>query len=156
MFRVIAVSTLCIWLAIALPSRAADDIDEGLAAYHRGDYVSAFRELLYLSEQGHALARFHIGYMYFKGLGVPQDNAEAVKWYLKAAKQGIGNAQFNLGFMYGSGWGVRRDDAEAFKWYLKAAEQGLKAAQYRVGLMFALGRGVAALCNRVVVVAVLP
>ena len=34
------------------------------------------------------------------GQGVPQDYAEAVKWYRKAAEQGDVNAQHNIGLMY--------------------------------------------------------
>jgi TPR repeat protein len=60
---------------------------------------------------------------------VPQDDAEALKWWRKAAEQGDATAQTNLGFMYDSfmydiGRGVPQDDAEALKWYRKAAEQG--------------------------------
>jgi len=35
--------------------------------------------------------------------GVPQDDAEAAKWYRKAADQGHANAQFNLGLYYDLG-----------------------------------------------------
>ena len=38
--------------------------------------------------------------MYDEGQGVPQDYAEAVKWYRMAADQGNADAQSNLGFMY--------------------------------------------------------
>ncbi len=40
---------------------------------------------------------------YDKGQGVPQDYAEAVRWYRKVAEQGNASAQFNLGVMYDSG-----------------------------------------------------
>ena len=45
--------------------------------------------------------------------GVPQNYAEAVKWYRLAADQGDARAQFNLGFMYGTGQGVPQNYAEA-------------------------------------------
>jgi TPR repeat protein len=67
--------------------------------------------------------------MYQAGMGVPQDDAEAVKWYSKAAEQGDANAQYNLGLMYNSGKGIPRDDAESMKLWRKAAGQGLAAAQ---------------------------
>ena len=63
--------------------------------------------------------------MYQNGKGVQQDDAEAIRWYLKAAQQGHADAQNNLGLMYQNGKGVKQDDAEAIKWYLKAAEQGM-------------------------------
>ena len=64
--------------------------------------------------------------MYHKGKGVPQDDAEAVKWYRKAAEQGNADAQNWLGWMYQNGKGVPPDDAEAVEWYRKAAEQGVR------------------------------
>ena len=83
-----------------------------------------FEELLRLAEQGDAKAQYNLGVMYRKGHGVPQNDAEAVKWYRKSAEQGDAHAQFNLGFMYNNGKGVPQNDAEAAKWYRKAAKQG--------------------------------
>ena len=80
--------------------------------------------------------------MYYHGAGVPQDYAEAVKWYRKAGEQGYAGAQYNLGFMYAKGKGVPQDYAEAGKWYRKAAAQGLAEAQNNLGIMYAKGKGV--------------
>ena len=46
--------------------------------------------------------------MYAKGQGVPQDYAEAVKWYRKAAEQGERLRPVNLGFMYATARACRR------------------------------------------------
>ena len=54
--------------------------------------------------------------MYANGSGVPQDAAEAVRWYRLAAEQGLARAQTNLGFMYANGSGVPQDAAEATRW----------------------------------------
>ena len=71
--------------------------------------------------------------MYAEGKGVPQNHAEAVKWYRKAAEQDDARAQYSLGFMYDLGRGVPQDDTEALKWYvLAAARQRLGAIQYRI------------------------
>jgi len=80
--------------------------------------------------------------MYAKGLGVSQDDREAVKWYRKAAEQGDALAQYNLGGMYDEGQGVPQNDGEAAKWYLRAAEQGIANAQYNLALMYHDGLGV--------------
>ena len=80
--------------------------------------------------------------MYNMERGVPQDYAEAVKWYRKAAEQGLQIAQTNLGVMYGQGHGVPQDYAEAVKWYRKAAEQGNALGQHVLGVMYDQGRGV--------------
>jgi TPR repeat protein len=81
------------------------------------------------AEKGDAKAQFVLGLKYENGKGVPQDYAEAAKWYRKAAEQGYAEAQFNLGAMYDEGRGVHQDYAEAAKWYRKAKDQGVASAQ---------------------------
>ncbi|MBM3508219.1 MAG: SEL1-like repeat protein, partial [Alphaproteobacteria bacterium] len=74
-------------LLLALPA-AGQDFDKGLEAYGRGDYAAALKEWRPLAEQGDAIAQALLGFMYAEGQGVPQDHAEAVKWYRRAAEQG--------------------------------------------------------------------
>ena len=105
---------------------AAPDLDKNMAA----------------AEQGNANAQFNLGLMYSEGIGVPENDAEAVKWYRKAAEQGVASAQSNLGMMYENGRGVPENHAEAVKWYRKAADQGLATAQYNLGSRYANGEGV--------------
>ena len=80
--------------------------------------------------------------MYDRGQGVPQNYAEAVKWYRKAADQGEALAQSTLGFMYAKGQGVPQNYAEAVRWFRKAADQGNARAQRNLGFMYANGQGV--------------
>jgi TPR repeat protein len=68
------------------------------------------------AEAGDAEAQFDLGFMYYEGEGVPEDHAEAVRWYRLAADQGLAEAQFNLGLMYGNGEGVPQDDVQAHMW----------------------------------------
>ena len=49
--------------------------------------------------------------MYANGEGVPQDAAEAVRWFRLAAEQGYASAQYNLGVMYANGRGILKDAA---------------------------------------------
>jgi len=79
--------------------------------------------------------------MYEKGVGVPQNSAEAAKWYRKSADLGLASAQTNLGFMYADGRGVPQNRAEAIKWTRMAADQGYAAAQYNLGQMYCDHRG---------------
>jgi TPR repeat protein len=76
------------------------------------------------------------------GRGVPQDYAEAVKWFRKAADQGMARAQSDLGFMYADGQGVPQDFAEAVKWFRKAADQRYARGQANLGMMYSNGQGV--------------
>jgi uncharacterized protein len=105
--------------------------------------VSACRRL---AEQGEAWAQFKLGEiydnMYDSGEAVPQNFAEAAKWYRKAAEQGDATAQYNLFAMYHRGQGVHRDDAEALRWLRKAVDQDYSEAQRALGLSYLDGWGV--------------
>ena len=102
----------------------------------------SFEETKRLAEQGDASAQYFLGFIYENGLGVPEDDVEAVRWWLLAAEQGHAFAQYNLGNMYDSGRGVPENDAEAVRWYRLSAEQGYANAQYNLGIMYERGRGV--------------
>jgi hypothetical protein len=102
------------------PARA--NYSDGLAAFKRGDYVTAHTEFLRLAERGHAPSQLNVGFLYHYGLGGDQNQTGAVKWYRKAAEQGLPEAQFSLGTVYESGVGVRRDLVKAYRWYTLAAE----------------------------------
>jgi TPR repeat protein len=73
---------------------------------------------------------------------VPQDYAEAVRWYRKAAEQGLTAAQQILGAMYDVGKGTQKNAGEAVHWYREAAESGDPIAQYILGVMYQTGDGV--------------
>ncbi len=104
-------------LLVVLAAPAWAGWDEGIAAYKRGDYATAFREMRPLAEQGLANAQFNLGLMYRKGQGVPQDDAEAVRWYRRAAEQDDAATQVALGVMYGKGHGVPQDYVQAHMWF---------------------------------------
>ena len=72
----------------------------------------------------YAVAQHKLGLMYAEGEGVPQDYAEAMKWYRKAADQRLAAAQFNLAAMYYHGEGVPQDYVQAHMWVSLAAAQG--------------------------------
>jgi len=80
-----------------------------------------------------AAAQGAIGAAYYFGKGVPQNYAEAVKWWRVAAEEGNAQAQNDLGTAYQNGTGLVKDVAEAVKWYRKAAEQNNANAQYNLG-----------------------
>jgi TPR repeat protein len=120
----------------------AEPLEDGVAAYDRGDYATALRLLQPLAEQGNVTAQIVLGSMYDAGIGVIKDDRKALQWYRLAAEQGNADAQFNLGDMYANGQGVTQDDREAVKWLRLAAEQGNASAQSNLGVMYRHGRGV--------------
>jgi TPR repeat protein len=121
---------------------SAQDFVTGYDAYAVGDYATAHSIWLPLGEQGNAVAQYNLGLMSRQGFGVPQDDAEAVRWYRLAADQGHAFAQYNVGFMYRNGLGVPQDNAEAVRWYRLAADQSYAFAQGNLGFMYRNGLGV--------------
>jgi len=132
-----------VFFLLLLPDSATAGFDEGIAAYERGDYATALRELGPLAIAGTPRAQFAVGVMYERGWSVAENDAEAVRWYRSAADQGLAKAQFNLGLMYGKGKGVPQDYAEALRWQRRAAEQGHAKAQFNLGEMYYFGEGIA-------------
>ena len=88
---------------------SGNDFLKGLNAYYSGDFATALSEWKPLAEQGHSPSQYNLGFMYYKGKGVPQDYETAVKWYTLAAEQGDSNAQNNLGVMFANGQGLPED-----------------------------------------------
>ena len=74
-------------LSFAAPVTAGP-VDDGEAAYQRGNYASALRLWRPAAERGNARAQFNLGIMYNNGNGVPKDYATAHKWFSRAAAQG--------------------------------------------------------------------
>ena len=109
----------------------AGPFEDATVAQQKGDNATALRLFRLLAEQGDARAQEYLGYMYRKGLGVPQDYALAVAWYRKAAEQGDAEAQGLLGYMYEEGQGVPQDYVQAHMWYNLAAVQDGIAANAR-------------------------
>lgn len=106
---------------------------KGSAFYQSEDYDKAAPLLQQAAQAGNAGAQNTLGFMYDQGMGVAEDDAEAVRWYRKAAEQGHADAQFNLAVMYENGEGVPQDIAEAIRLYRMAAEQGHVKALARLG-----------------------
>ncbi len=141
--RLLIVGSLTLLFASSLVAPASGgQFDDGVAAYERGDYATAFRLMKPLAEAGYAMAQHNLDVMYDFGRGVPQSDAEALTWYRKAAETGLPEAQHNLGLMYFRGQGVPPDFAEAARWYREAAEQGMADSQMNLALMYYHGQGV--------------
>jgi hypothetical protein len=66
--------------------------------------------------QGQADAQAKLGILYLKGDGVPQSDALAFQWLLRAAQQGHAEAELALSGMFAEGRGVARHDVLAYKW----------------------------------------
>ncbi len=129
---------------VRTPPRAGEDrLRVGLEAYERGDYAGALKNLEPLAKNGDAAAQSKLGYMYYLGLGVPEDNREAAKWFGRAADQCDLEAQINLATLYLLGAGVEQDLTQAARLLHPPAERGISGAQFMLGMVYLYGKGVA-------------
>jgi uncharacterized protein len=116
---------------------SAGPLEEGKAAYARGDFETAIKLWRPLANHGNVEAQ--------RGLGAAngaEDFPEAMKWYRKAADQGDADSQYSIGTMYDHGWGVKQDYPEALKWFRKAGAQEYVPALNYIGTMYRDGHGV--------------
>jgi serine/threonine protein kinase len=122
------------------------DIDDDFAAYEawlqRGvgtkgwlqERVARLARWQEAAAQNNAKAMVLLGECYEEGVGVPQNYAEAMRWYRKAADAGNSSeAMNNIGWLYANGWGVPQDYAEAMRWYRKAADAGNSSGMNNIG-----------------------
>jgi TPR repeat protein len=105
----------------AAPQTAATgSAQEGWDAFGRGDYAGALAIWQPLAEQGDVSMQLLVGSIYDLGQGVPQDDAEAVKWYERAAMQGSAKGQYQAGAAYARSPQVY-DPVQGYKWLTIAA-----------------------------------
>lgn len=116
---------------------------KGKEYYDAGDYKSAYPSFRQSAEGGDADGMSGFGAMYWYGLEVKQDHAEALRWFRKAAEGGSGRGMFNLGMVYKQGQVVPQDYNEAKRWFLKAAEADNAGAMNNLGNMYFESSGVA-------------
>ena len=138
--RFVAVAVLVALAATACAPQEQEEVSE--SAYEGLERIanSELDALLVRAEAGDAEAQNILGSSYSSGFGVPEDDAEAARWYRLAADQGHAGAQFSLGDAHF--FGVPQDAPEAVRWYRLAAEQGHASAQGRLGNGYANGQGV--------------
>lgn len=136
-----AVLALVLALNLAAPV-AASPLEDGRAAYQRGDYAAALVILRPLAKQGDVGALHDLGFMYSSGRGVTENEAEAFYWLSLSADLGNADAQSWLGAAYFGGWGTSRDMAKSARWYRSAADQGDAEAMAELGALYENGFGV--------------
>jgi S1-C subfamily serine protease len=103
--------------------------------------------LRYLAEHGKApaagSAATALGILYSTGNTVPQDFAEARKWFQIAYDHGNAAGAFFIGLSYEGGKAQPRDPVEAVKWFRIAADLNYPMAKLSLSVMYRVGDGVA-------------
>jgi hypothetical protein len=135
----VAGGLVCVCLGAAA---AAQTLNDATAAYDKGDYATAAKDLQPLADEGFALAQIDLGALYHDGEGVAKDDVQAAHWHRKAADQGDADGQFRLGIAYYEGWGLARDFAQAAALLQKSANQGDASAMGMLAACYDAGQGV--------------
>ena len=134
-------------VALILPGSASAQspngtaaLDEGIAAYNRGDHPSAARLLQAAVAQGNAEAMPNLGYLYARGHGVERDPAAALELYKRGAQAGDAEAMNAVGYRYN--FAEKPDFERAAQWYCKAVLRGNPRAMNNMAILFYNGQGV--------------
>ena len=142
---------LIAWVGLVLPQEdlimAEDAYSSGERYYSDRNYVEAAKFYKVAADKGHSGAQVKLAVLHARGLGMPENMPEAVRYLELAAGQGNPQAHLNLGHVYINGkGGIPRDHAKAVRHYREAARQGLPNAQASLGAQYAVGEGVPRNC----------
>lgn len=105
----------------AAPGTGGASAQAGWDAFGRGDYQGALDVWTPLAEAGDVNMQLLVGSIHDFGQGVPQDDAEAAKWYQMAAERGSAKAQYQLGALYTRSAQVK-DPKQGYTWLTIAAK----------------------------------
>lgn len=106
------------------------------------DYDTGYKLIQSSADAGNKDGKAALGWCYFLGAGVKQDDKNAFEIFEENAKENIATAEAGLGFCYMLGRGVSQNDKEAFVWTKKAAEHGEPKAQWNLGVLYMEGKGI--------------
>jgi hypothetical protein len=132
---------LALAMCFSIPA-FSDSVDDGLAAFKRGDRELAYKNWLPLAIKGDARAQFFLSVLYEQWTGGEEDRKNARRWLIASANNGFIPAQFNLGNNYHLGKYGRANNKMAAYWWEQAAIQGFVEAQYRLGSIYYWGVGI--------------
>ena len=107
----------------------------GVVHHSRQEYSDAMRCLSLAADRGNSNAMIGIGLLHYKGHGVPENEAEATRWFRMAAFKGNETAMLYLAFQLAG-----KHHAEAMRWFRIASVIGLNPA-YMIGLKAAIESG---------------
>ncbi len=115
---------------------ARSKLDRGLDAFERRDWKRARRLLEEaLQEEERASGHYHLGLLYWRGLGGAADKAAAVDCFARAANDGHPAAETAYGIALRSGVGVAKDNALAEHHFRSAAGAGDGGAMVQLATM---------------------
>lgn len=124
-----AALALAVTLLASQPARA--DFMDGYRAMERGDVRAAIAAWSEAAAQGDAASAYNLGKMSDGSVaGIPRDDAQTLKWYLRSAELGLASGQYNAALYYMRGLGAARNLDKAAQLFAQAAGQGHANAAY--------------------------
>ena len=106
-------------------------------------YEALAEKLDRMSEEGNAYAILNLATFYEKGMGVEQNNSQALSRYLAADVMGLPEAKYQMGLISEFGrCNVAPSNEIAAKIYREAADLGHAEAQFRLGGLYYRGVGI--------------
>jgi TPR repeat protein len=140
-------AALCLLLVLALGPAMAPaawaDFAAGFAAFQKGRYAVALKELRPLAKAGDKRAQFLLGRMYRDGLGVKKSAGTAFDWLSKAAEGADGDryALHDLAVLYERGTGTKKNLDKAVALYRRAVARGVPSSMLNLGVLMSRGEG---------------
>lgn len=114
--KVVAVGLMGFGLSLSAAAFSADYVDAFEAAENE-DYKKAAAIWFDLAKAGNPDAQFNLALAYHSGVAGRFNEAEALKWYMKAADAGHQRAQEYLAVGYLEGWfGLEKNARKAKFW----------------------------------------
>jgi len=111
--------------------------------YYKQDRKAEVVELYtQAAELGSVQAEYLLGWAYYRGDGVEEDETKAAGWFVKSAEHGHMSGQYRAGFFSELGIGMPKNYANAAKWYEQASQKGSLAAFTDLGMLYRFGSGV--------------
>ncbi|MBI9080053.1 MAG: sel1 repeat family protein [Pseudodesulfovibrio sp.] len=114
--------------------------EEAISCIEDAKYDEAYKKMIALAGNGHARAQYHVGWMYFNGVGTEQDVQVAFNWYEKSAKLGEDLALAALGSFYVNGMSVEIDCRKGIDYLERAARAGNKHVYKTLAVLYSQGQ----------------
>lgn len=112
---------------------------KGSQFYNPEKAIASYTKLALL---GNSEAMNALGLICTKGIGIPVNEQEGIKWFEKAAKTGYPKAWYNLAILYHEGVSTPTNPLKAIQYFEKAATAGYNSAYTEWGRMVMKGNGV--------------
>jgi len=129
------------WVAALAPApMLAGPIEDGIAAFERGDFSTARSKFEPLAINGDAVAQYYLGDLIVRYAAV-QNKPEGVIWLQQSAQAGVPDAMNELARLLSEGKIVAANQPKATELFMQAASLGHLPAYNNLGLRSAQGVG---------------